>query len=140
MGLIFSLASLGLPGLGNFIAEFLTLLGVFKVSVLFTVIASLGLIASTIYSLRIMQKVFYGKGNYESGIKDLSIREIIVLGSLVLAILFTGLTPQPVIKVAKPSIEKTIRAAGRSIAPDNHVYNGIGVFEAATTEDGFDPE
>ncbi len=63
MGLIFSMASLGLPGLGNFVAEFLTLTGTFKSSMLFASLASVGLIAATIYSLRIMQKVFYGKKN-----------------------------------------------------------------------------
>ncbi len=108
MGLIFSMASLGLPGLGNFVAEFLTLMGTFKASILFASLASLGLIAATIYSLRIVQKVFLGKKNTENVIKDLSIRESIVLGLLVAAILFTGLFPQPVIDKAKPVIIKTM--------------------------------
>jgi NADH-quinone oxidoreductase subunit M len=126
MGLIFSLASLGLPGLGNFVAEFLTLLGVFKASVLFTVVASLGLIASTIYSLRIMQKVFYGKPTAGTGtLKDINFRESLVLGSLVIAILITGLIPQPVIDTAKPAIEKTIRASGKLSAIDNIRRDGI---------------
>ena len=116
MGLIFSLGSLGLPGLGNFVAEFLTLLGAFKASILFTALASAGLIASTIYSLRIMQKVFYGKEREKTAIKDLSLREAVVLGSLVLAILFTGMIPQPVINTAKPSIDKTIHIIGKPSA------------------------
>lgn len=110
MGLIFSMASLGLPGLGNFVAEFLTLLGTFKTSIIFASLASAGLIAATIYSLRIVQKVFFGKKNSETDIKDLSIRESIVLGALVIAILFTGLFPQPLIDTAKPAILKTIYA------------------------------
>jgi NADH:ubiquinone oxidoreductase subunit 4 (subunit M) len=44
--------------------------------------------------------------------KDLSFREIVVLGSLVIAILLTGLFPQPVIDRAKPAILKTV--AGKS--------------------------
>ena len=40
MGLIFAMASLGLPGLGNFIAEFLILTGTFKASILMTCLAS----------------------------------------------------------------------------------------------------
>jgi NADH-quinone oxidoreductase subunit M len=108
MGLIFSMASLGLPGLGNFVAEFLTLAGAFKASILFASLASLGLIAATIYSLRILQKVFYGRTGIETTVKDLSVRESVVLGSLVLAIVFTGLYPQPVIDRARPAIEKTI--------------------------------
>jgi NADH-quinone oxidoreductase subunit M len=110
MGLIFSMASLGLPGLGNFVAEFLTLLGTFKSSILFASLASLGLIAATIYSLRIVQKVFLGKKNKEYKMKDLTIRESVVLGFLVIAIVFTGLFPQPVIDKARPAIFKTIKA------------------------------
>jgi NADH-quinone oxidoreductase subunit M len=65
MGLIFSMASLGLPGLGNFVAELLILVGAFKASVLMSCLACLGLIAATIYSLRIVQKVFLGNKKYD---------------------------------------------------------------------------
>ncbi len=109
IGLVFVMASLGLPGLGNFIAEFLTLAGTFHSSILFTCIASVGLIAGTIYAIRIMQKVFYGGMRTGIKMKDLSLRESIVLGSMVLVILFLGLFPQPVINTAKPAIIKTLR-------------------------------
>lgn len=114
MGLVFSMASLGLPGLGNFVAEFLTLTGTFKSSILFSSLASIGLIFATIYSLRIVQKVFYEKRRNDHKVWDLSLRESIVLGSLVLAILFTGLFPQPVIKKASQVSSET------SIIYDKH--------------------
>lgn len=139
MGLIFSLASLGLPGLGNFIAEFLTLLGTFKSSVFFTVLASLGLIASTIYSLRIMQKVFYGKESAKKSIKDLSFREAVVLGSMVIAILFTGLNPQPVFNSAKLSIEKTLSVTKNWIQTGNSEQSVNGNFEHKVSETEIDP-
>ena len=50
-GLLFALASMGLPGLGNFIGEFLVLVGTYRVSPLTTVLAALGLIVSTVYAL-----------------------------------------------------------------------------------------
>ena len=108
MGLIFSMASLGLPGLINFVAEFLTLLGTFKASILFAIIASLGLIASAIYSLRIMQKVFFGKNNAGINFRDLSLRESIILGVLVAAVLIPGIFPQPVINTARPAIVRMV--------------------------------
>ena len=108
MGLIFSMASLGLPGLINFVAEFLTLLGTFKVSILFAIIASLGLIASAIYSLRIMQKVFFGSKNDGVNSKDLTLREAVVLGILVAAVFIPGIFPQPIIKTARPAIMKIV--------------------------------
>jgi NADH:ubiquinone oxidoreductase subunit 4 (chain M) len=108
IGLVFSMASLGLPGLGNFVAELLILIGVFKANVLMSCLASLGLIAATIYSLRIVQKVFLGKKNTDWTMNDLTIREKVVSASLVIAILWLGLFPKPVLEMAKPAILKTL--------------------------------
>jgi NADH-quinone oxidoreductase subunit M len=117
MGLIFSMASLGLPGLGNFVAEFLILVGTFKTSALFACLASVGLIAATIYSLRILKKVFYGPVPEGTRLKDLSIRESFIMGVMVVAILLLGVFPQPVIETAKPAIQKTIKVKSSSLTP-----------------------
>ena len=108
IGLIFSMASLGLPGLGNFIAELLILIGAFKANILMSCLASLGLTASTIYSLRIVQKVFFGNKNTDLKMADLTLREKIVSASLVIAILWLGLFPQPVLNTTKPALLKTL--------------------------------
>ena len=108
VGLIFSMASLGLPGLGNFIAELLILIGAFKTNMLISIFASLGLIAATLYSLRIMQKVFFGNQNGNWIMHDLTIREKFVSASLVIAIVGIGLFPQPVINIAEPALLKTL--------------------------------
>jgi NADH-quinone oxidoreductase subunit M len=109
VGLVFSMASLGLPGLGNFIAELLILTGVFKASVLLSCLASLGLIAATIYSLRIVQKVFLGNRNSDWDIIDLTIREKVVSALMVIVIVWLGLFPKPVLDSAKPAILKTLK-------------------------------
>jgi NADH-quinone oxidoreductase subunit M len=108
IGLIFSMASLGLPGLGNFVAEFLILTGTYKASILMTCLASIGLVAATIYSLRILQKVFLGKESTEWKIKDLSVREKIISASLIITIVWMGLFPQPILNTAKPALLKTL--------------------------------
>jgi NADH-quinone oxidoreductase subunit M len=108
VGLVFSMASLGLPGLGNFVAEFLVLTGAFRANKLMSCLASLGLIAATIYSLRIVQKVFLGKKNHDWRMTDLNFREKIVSTCLVIAIVWLGLFPQPVLKTAQPAILKTL--------------------------------
>jgi NADH-quinone oxidoreductase subunit M len=108
IGLVFSMASLGLPGLGNFIAELLILIGAFKTNILMSCFASLGLIAATIYSLRIVQKVFFGNKNREWEMTDLTTREKIVSASLVIVIVWLGLFPQPVFNIAKPALLKTL--------------------------------
>ena len=125
MGLVFAMASLGLPGLGNFVAEFLTLAGTFKVNILFACLASTGLIAATIYSLRIVQKVFFGAEKTGNKLKDLSVRESFVLGIMAVAIVLLGLLPQPVINTAKPALLKTIETKEKTISGESSA-SGIG--------------
>ena len=57
-GLVFAMASLGLPGLGDFVGEFLVLLGAYRANVSLTVVATLGLLAATLYGLRLGQNAF----------------------------------------------------------------------------------
>jgi NADH-quinone oxidoreductase subunit M len=108
MGMFFSMALLGLPGLGNFIAEFLTLAGAFRASIVFTSIACLGLVLSTVYALRIMQKIFFGKETSMASRKDLTFRESAIIGLLVITVVITGLFPQPVINSAAGAIQKSL--------------------------------
>jgi NADH-quinone oxidoreductase subunit M len=68
--LFFALASLGLPGLGSFVAEFLVLLGVYQVAPGMAIWATLGFVTSAIYSLWIVQRAFHGEphpGNVDPG-------------------------------------------------------------------------
>jgi len=131
MGLIFVMASLGLPGLGNFIAEILILIGSFFANKPLAIIATLGLIASTIYSLRIMQKVFYGKEEKQWQILDLDIREMGVMLSLTVVIIWLGLFPNYVLKISKASVQKIIEntnkvyAIHQSIVP--HKANSLTI-------------
>ncbi|WP_214227871.1 NADH-quinone oxidoreductase subunit M [Pedobacter sp. B4-66] len=103
---LLAMASLGLPGLGNFVAEFLILLGAFKASAWFTVLATIGLIFSAIYSLRILQKVFLGPTERTESIKDFSKRELAIMTVLTISIIWLGLFPQLIIDTAKPMINK----------------------------------
>lgn len=123
--LVFVMASLGLPGLGNFIAEFLTLAGTFKSSVLFTCLASIGLIFATVYSIRIMQKVFYGPQQVTNPVRDLSIRESLIMGSLVAIIFFLGLFPQPVMKISAPSVGKILKTDDVTDKPTLHHKHAV---------------
>jgi NADH-quinone oxidoreductase subunit M len=126
MGLIFSMASLGLPGLGNFIAELLILVGAFKSSVLMSCLACLGLIAATIYSLRIVQKVFLGKKMCEWEMNDLNVREKTVSAALCIVIVGLGLFPKPVFNIAKPALIKTLDIKEKTIRDEGISKNKTG--------------
>ncbi len=101
VAMLFTMASLGLPVLGNFIAEFLILLGTFSVNVPLTVIATLGLVFSALYSLRMMQKVFLGQPAVSTPLKDFSARELSIMAALTISIVVLGLYPQPVMDMMK---------------------------------------
>lgn len=104
--LVFVMASLGLPGLANFVAEFLVLAGAWQFNIALAVLATLGLIVSVTYSLRILQKVFHqSRHKQEWNLPDFNPREWVVMGSLTIAILWVGLFPQSVIKVAQPAFD-----------------------------------
>lgn len=109
LGMLFAMASLGLPGLGSFIAEFLILLGAFKANAWLTIIATLGLVFSAIYSLRIVQKIFLGPAENKQPVHDLTWREMFILASLTISIIWLGLYPQPVINTSKPMVKYTER-------------------------------
>lgn len=108
IGLIFVMASLGLPGLGNFVAEFLTLLGAWAANPWLTIFATVGLVAATIYSLRIMQKVFYGKTVSDLNLPDFSFREKLIMVPMVLFIVWLGLFPQPTIETVSRPIREVL--------------------------------
>jgi NADH-quinone oxidoreductase subunit M len=105
VALIFAMASLGLPGLGNFVAEILILMGAYQVHILATVLATLGLVLATVYSLWIMQGIFYGPNREGWTPPDLSAREWLVMGSMIAVIVWLGLYPQPVLNTARPALE-----------------------------------
>jgi NADH-quinone oxidoreductase subunit M len=94
--LFFSAASLGLPGLGNFVGEFTILVGSYPVAPILTIIATGGLILAAVYSLLVMQRAFYGPAKSTERMEDLSGRELTLILSLMGVLLFLGLYPQPV--------------------------------------------
>jgi NADH-quinone oxidoreductase subunit M len=114
--LFFSLASMGLPGLGDFVGEFLVLLGSYKVSVALTVFASLGILASTFYALRMIQRAFQGPNTHSWRLPDLTPREGLMMSMMIAGLLWLGLYPQPVLKTFRPAMDNLQRQAQMAVA------------------------
>jgi len=114
--LFFSLASLGLPGMGDFVGEFLVLLGSYRVSIALTVVASLGILASTFYALRMMQRAFLGPNSLSWHLPDLTPLEALMIGSMIVGLLWLGLYPQPVLNTFMPAMNNLQREAQMPIA------------------------
>ena len=103
--MVFALASLGLPGLGNFVGELLVLLGVYQVNVPLAILATLGLIMATVYALWMMQRVFFGARTEDRKVPDLDLRESAIMVVLIVLIVWLGLFPKTVLTTAEPALE-----------------------------------
>ncbi|SDW48647.1 complex I subunit 4 family protein [Nitrosomonas communis] len=93
--LLFTLSAMGMPGLANFIGEFLVLAGVFQVSAGFAVAGALGIIAGVVYLLWMYQRAVLGEITIKRAWTDLNRREAVPLGLLALVVLWLGLYPAP---------------------------------------------
>ena len=113
LAIFFAMASLACRGWATSSAEFLVLIGSFQVTVWITAVATLGLVGATIYSLWIIQKSFHGEVEEGRELTDLSARELAILGSLVIVLVWLGLYPQPVLDVAQPALE-SLRLLGQA--------------------------
>ncbi|HJW74485.1 MAG TPA: NADH-quinone oxidoreductase subunit M, partial [Thermoleophilia bacterium] len=111
-GLFFALASLGLPGLGNFVAEFLILTGTWQVAKWAAVLGAIGLVFATVYALWMVQRAFQGKETHGWRFADLGPREIGMFASLIAALVFLGFYPQPVINASDVPIHAAQSQAG----------------------------
>ena len=109
--LFFALASLGLPGLGDFVGEFLVLLGSYQISVGITVVAAVGILASTFYALRLVQRVFHGENTQRWQLPDLSPREGLIVAPMIVGLLWLGLYPQPVLNTFASAMHQLPRGA-----------------------------
>jgi NADH-quinone oxidoreductase subunit M len=114
--LFFSLASLGLPGMGDFVGEFLVLLGSYRINITLTVVASLGILASTFYALRMMQRAFLGPNTNRWQLDDLTPREGLMIGAMIVGLLWLGLYPQPVLNTFAPALDNLQREAQIPVA------------------------
>jgi NADH-quinone oxidoreductase subunit M len=111
-GLFFALGSLGLPGLGDFVGEFLVLLGVWRVWPAIAATAAVGVLAATFYALKIVQDAFQGPNIRHWSLQDLTGREWAIMGSMIMALIWLGLYPQPVLSTFAPAMRMLQVLAG----------------------------
>jgi NADH-quinone oxidoreductase subunit M len=101
---LFAIASAGLPGLNNFVGEFLILTGSFKASHLVTALAFIGVILPLIYTVKLIQEVIFQNERRPLALSDLKRRELAVLGFLALCDLYIGMHPAPLLDILKTPV------------------------------------
>ena len=99
------LASLGLPGLSGFIAEFLVFVGLFKTYPVVAVLGIVGAAITAVYILRLLAKVFFGPLDPRwQDLPDASRLEKTSMLALVAMLIFGGVYPQPFTRIIDQGI------------------------------------
>jgi len=93
--IIFALSSLGVPGMNNFVGEFLVLVGAFSRNAPAAILASFGVILGAFYLLWMVRRVVLGEISRPQNAKlsDLSLKEAITLVPLVVLVFWIGFYP-----------------------------------------------
>ncbi|MDD3814785.1 MAG: NADH-quinone oxidoreductase subunit M [Desulfocapsaceae bacterium] len=115
--LLFAMASLGMPGLNNFVSEFLILVGVFRAHPVIGSLAFTTIVLTLIYVLKLVQDTLFGPEKQQH-CRDLSFREWIILLTLALAVIANGLYPQPILTLVHGPVQHLIDQAGIITLPE----------------------
>jgi len=131
--MVICLASIGLPGLNNFVSEILMLSSLFDLrnshatGITLAIVASSGILLSAWYTLTMVQRVFFNElkeplPSKPGEVHDLNGRELSMIAPLAALCLFIGCCPQPLIEPMKRDVETLDRIAddarsGHVLAP-----------------------
>ncbi len=108
--MFFVAALVGIPGLGNFIGEFLILIGSFAKFPTFTILAAISLVFAGLYGLILIHKALFGtpneaqKPHYNHPLKDLNAREVVILLVCAFGLLWLGIYPQSFLDISNSSM------------------------------------
>jgi NADH-quinone oxidoreductase subunit M len=115
--LIATLSSIAVPGMNNFVGEFLVLFGIFKSTlnphaILFASIAVSGVVLGAGYMLWMYRRIFFGplKETFSSGFHDLKLAEIFIATVLILIMLVMGILPGPFLRFTAPVSDAIIQS------------------------------
>jgi len=109
--MIFTLASLGLPGTSGFVGEFLILIGVFQISAITAIMASLGIILAAAYMLWLYKRIIFGRliNEQMKVMKDINKAETYIFAPLIFLILYFGFYPEPFFSTIDISVNDLIK-------------------------------
>ena len=98
---IVAFANIALPLTNAFVGEFMMFNGLFQYNVWFAAVAGLSIILAAVYTLGMIQKVFYGEENELVKVRDLASSEVVALALVVILILAFGVYPKPMLQLAQ---------------------------------------
>jgi NADH-quinone oxidoreductase subunit M len=115
--LIVALATLAMPGSANFVGEFMILLGVFNSKLTIAIIAFAGVVAASVYALRLFIRAMHNRVGAKVKSRDLTWQDAVVLVPLVAVIVFMALYPQLALKRSESSAKAAVASAQAALRP-----------------------
>jgi NADH-quinone oxidoreductase subunit M len=109
--MLFAMANAGLPATSGFVGEFMVIMGAMKTGFWLALVAATTMIWGAAYTLWMYKRVIFGvvANEHVAKLKDLNLREVIVLAALAIAVLWLGVYPLPVTEVMHASVSDLLR-------------------------------
>lgn len=111
---IVTMSSIAVPMTNGFVGEFLILLGTFAANKPLAIGAVMGVILGAVYMLWMFKRVFFGTAgelvrDEKHPLKDLNLREVVVMAPLVILIFWMGIFPNHFLSWSKQSIDNLVQ-------------------------------
>ncbi|WP_037488541.1 NADH-quinone oxidoreductase subunit M [Sphingomonas phyllosphaerae] len=135
--LLFTMASIGLPGTSNFVGELLSLMGTYQVSTTVALLCTTGIILGAGYMLYLYRRVVFGeiKSAEVRAMSDLTPRELWLLVPIAAAVLWMGVYPESFLAPMRKDTQILLARIDRAKpAGDSLPTKGSGIVPAAHAE------
>lgn len=132
--LLFTMASIGLPGTSGFVGEFLSLAGIYQISTWVALVCTTGIILGAGYMLYLYRRVAFGDqlNADAAAMPDLSTREYLLLAPIAAVVLWMGVYPESFIAPMRADIAALDARLSRA-KPEGDARLTVG--EAAPAEE-----
>jgi NADH-quinone oxidoreductase subunit M len=114
--MLFTMASVGLPGTSNFVGELLSLMGVYQASSWVALVCTTGIILGAAYMLILYRRVAFGALTRDDvrAMPDLNAREIVMLVPIALAVLWMGIYPESFLAPMRANVASIVARTERA--------------------------
>jgi NADH-quinone oxidoreductase subunit M len=119
--LLFTMASVGLPGTGGFVGEFLSLIGAYRANTFVAVVATTGIILGAAYMLYLFWRVAYGtqRNPDAAAMPDLTRREFFILAPIAAVVLWMGVYPESFLAPMRNDVGTLLARIERAAPPSD---------------------
>ena len=114
--MVFTMASIGLPGTSGFVGEFLSLTGTYQVSTTITLLCTTGIILGAAYMLYLYRRVVFGDLTKDDvrAMPDLSLREVALLAPIAAVVLWMGVYPESFLAPMRGDVSTLVARIARA--------------------------